>query len=320
MRRLVGVLLGLAMVVCAASGVFAAATVCTVLTTNENPPPNPYANTAVIAVASNFYVPAQAMVGNYLATASSTKITICHNSTGHLRDEIVNGVGLPTGVFPPGAQSPYYDMFFAANETAATDVDILGYGYTAAFSYARGIPVFFGYRSDVTDVSGLIQNVSGGQYAIALTENDDVADYPLTAAAIGSGNLVAVANPAVAPYGAAAETILTAMGYGVDFSDPNVPDPAWVRAPLFSNIALTYSGVGTTEGSNYIKTGFVSKAQILPYENLVAYVEFTDPDYTLDQTAIQLQAAANGLYGYIQTAMSNGDWADFLEDQGYGEP
>lgn len=280
----------------AASSGWAVDTVCSLVPTDCATPDT------IIAVASNFYEPAKKMVANFQALGkpgNGTCIQICHNSTGTLLTEINNS---PT----------YYGMFFAANTTAPESLQS-STGNTA-YLYAKGIPVFFGYRSngDISNVGDLITNLGTAvNYTMTAT---DLSSYAVNTGTAGN---VAVAGTA-APYGVKAHAILNSI------EGTSLPGtiPAWVRSPLYDNIDLTFAAVGTTG----IKSGFVSKAQICNIYGDVAYVQFTSPDYLLNQKAILLDSSdstnppttvAGTLSKWIKDEIANDGWDDFLTDNCY---
>lgn len=271
----------------------------------------------IVGVASNFFEPSQDMVANFKATTagSGKSIQICHDSTTVLK-----------------AERDSYDILFLADATAGTVGQY-------AFSYAKGIPVLFAKHSVISTVGGLIyKNVGGTDVPLSSGNSEPITVANLTPYAINPGlksvfGSVAIANDS-APYGRAAHDILSSM------EGTNLPNtiPTWVRNPLFSNIALTFEAV--VAGTGNIEAGFVSKAQICSgiypqYVNtppVYTYVEFTDPLYTLDQTASLIPITPNGntfnqnavnLYTFIQGRMGAtgvNSWSNFLTTHCYGQP
>ena len=323
-----------------AVSVSAAPTVCV-----PHPKGTPAATTA-IAVASNFFEPAKEMLDFW--QPNNTLVWLCHNSTVHLINEINDGIDLPlgpSGPFPDGDPGkPRYGMFFAADDKADQ--------FEIHFDYALGIPVVFGFITTPTDrdpllppvvnfvtkVNDLITGTATPHADAATIEESgkiDMAPYSISPIAV----YTALADPTVAPYGAAAEDILTDMGY--------LYPPPQAFPQLFANIALTFETVGTdatptgSHAALSVRSGFVSEAQICRYIKepgtfgSVAYVEFINDEYTLLQTAALLPApdldpdphpvpdpdpVAQGLYDNIQDAMEIGDWADFLYRNCYLNP
>jgi len=183
-----------------------AATVC-----NTEATPNP---TITIAVASNFYGPAQALVADFTqagAPGAGKVIRVCHNSSGLLVNEI--NAGTP------------YSLFLAADADWPGEVDESKRGPNEPFTYAYGIPVLWSAKV-ATD---------------GLMNGNAINKANVTSLAIG--------NPNLAPYGAAAVEILTGMGQWPD-------DSGWITQ--YDNIALTKTAIETKAKD----AGFVSKAQV----------------------------------------------------------
>jgi ABC-type molybdate transport system substrate-binding protein len=278
-----------------ASFVFAADTVCT----------NPPGATTKIAVASNFFGPAQTMAANFQTANPGQVVNVCHNSTGVLEQEILDAINATPPVAPP------YDNLFAADAIAPSFLTAINGkldGSYTPFLYANGLPVLFGYHAGVTGKTFNVADVS--QLINGLSDEDQEASLPSPlngySIATSTANTVAVADPVNAPYGTQAAAILY---------DLASHSPAVVTAQ-FDNIGLTYGVVGTNvtvNGVSYdIHSGFVSKAQIcqdIDDEN-VAYVEF--PGYVLTQRAIQLTANGTALKTYIQNRIDDTTWDDFL--------
>jgi len=261
-----------------------------------------------LAVAANFYGPMQDLIGRpdpitglfpsstFLgqANVNNVTVTICSNATGTFAANL-------TG----------YDMFFAADDTAEdfnstpSNCNDLT---TCAFLYAKGKPVLFGWPtssgmpSTITDVSDLIaqlgSNFTGKPSWVV---SGPAAGYSIVTP---NANQVAIANPSVAPFGAAAMTIMNAMG-------TNFPPVVLNTQP---NVGAAFSAVGTLG----TKSGFVAESQIcasgVPLSSVV-YVEF--PYYFTSQYAIQLTVNGGLLNGYIQRQMVTPGtvttlWDDFL--------
>jgi ABC-type molybdate transport system substrate-binding protein len=299
------------LVACTAPAGWAAADVCTIIPSSSS------TYDTSIAVASNFYGPAQAMVTNFEATTAGTgkAIRICQNSTTTLETEISN---YPTR----------FSLFFAADNSPYS----LYKDYSPIpFRYAYGVPVLFGYTSNATNllspanVSALMSGVgTGSTYTVSTAPANYGSLYSLQT----SAEPLAMADPSLAPYGKAAQTILTNMT-GTTVADGSIP--SWVVNPagsgnLYANISLTFNAVGTTSttsdipASTAIPSGFVSKAQICSILSDVAYVEFTNTAIKTDQWAAVLNSDTVGtaLYDYIQAQMSNGGWNTFLTAECYG--
>ena len=278
-------------------------------------------NKARIAVASNFYYPAQSLVKDWFQASSlgtGTSVIVCHNSTGNLRTEINGGY-------------KGYTMLFTADETAqnfnTADVE--------AFVYAKGVPVLAAKKEVISSVTELVTGVTAGDVATI-----DAAPAALSASyqiITATAEKVSIADPGGAPYGVAAQLIFNNM------MSVNIPStmPSWVFTGgnvaangLWNNIDNTYSAVinnsvtvsGTAYPTSDVKSGLLGKSQICgeiaPNAATPSwvYVEFTHPDFIRNQKAILLDSentAASKLNDYIQGAMVNGDWGDFLFDNCY---
>jgi hypothetical protein len=263
-----------------------------------------------LAIASNFFGPAQDMASAYLsATGGTRSALVCHNSTGHLQAEIVSGTELPPELGPTDPGFPRYDYFFAAN--TATPVSLQASTGHTAFLYAKGVPVLYSesaFNPQVTSVGDLITGLGPATHAtIAGTQ---IGGLQINSRALSVG----VANPTGAPYGQAAKNVTTAMGYTWNGNTP--PSPP-VHPTLFSNIDITFSSVGTTVNNTFVGAAFVAKSQICPSLQTARYVEF--PGFSLDQSAIQLSTntESNGFDSYLHGRLST-DWDAFLTLNCYG--
>ena len=264
------------------------------------------ANTIFVAVAANFYGPAQDFIEDFVDQAPNTSVIVCSNSTGQFRPEVENGA---------------YDVFFAADETARNQFDGIVAGYPA-FSYAQGVPVFVAdrTRSGISDASGLIEVVSGsplsGATATITADAYDLAsDYNVATSLTGATASVGLADSS-APYGQMAHAILNEM------ESENLPTtlPIWVRDPLFNNIGNTFNGL--SEPGTTVQAVFVGKSQICGNIADYTYVEFTNDSFTLDQTVAVTsnKSVALDLYDYIIEEVDNGGWSTFLAANCYKLP
>jgi molybdate transport system substrate-binding protein len=181
-----------------------------------------------LAVASNFYIsgtvgnsPIADLIAAYLNSHPADTVTVVQNgATGTLESQITGGNAL--GV----------DLFLAADtahpQDLVTNFPTLVVG--SAFNYAIGTLVFW---SNTTNVDVTCATGSCGYNASI---------YPK----------VAIANPSTAPYGVAANTLLTGR-----YSLP---------APLSSNTLVTeFSNIDTTFAAvknQSVTVGFVALSQI----------------------------------------------------------
>lgn len=291
--------------VAAASPALAAPDVCTVVPSNLT-------YDATIAVASNFYQPAQDLVADFTSPGQpgdGYHIRICQNSTTTLYNEIITGTA-------------GFSLFLAAN--TATPVSLQGTAYVqtgaTAQLYALGIPVLFGRYNATTlpDTHTLIPALASGH------RTDTINSQVTTSQALSTSNsqTVAVANVTAAPYGTAAQNILADMGYTVS----NTTIPTWVHSPLYDNIDLTFQSVASSPYPN--KSGFVSKSQVCDGSGSIdsSYVgiEFkynsnSSSNYLPFQSGILVTSGNSGqdaigasIFSFM---LSNSDptyWSDFL--------
>jgi len=156
---------------------------------------------------------------------------VCHNSTDNLAAEINTG-------------SSGYDLFLAADSTSIALKVAEGQKEDGTeFIYTEGVPVLW------TKTAGV--NISGGNVT-----NDTVTS-------------LAVADPVKAPYGVAAEEILTETDQ-LEAVKPKI-------GTYFDNIALTKDAIASGDKS----AGFIAKSQIC--NNGVAeptFYEYPDGYYT----------------------------------------
>jgi molybdate transport system substrate-binding protein len=301
----------------------AAPTQCTVVDGSGNRP-SILPPDLTIAVASNFYGPAQDLSEMFINSGPSVSVSavrVCQNSTGTLDQEIR---GTLTPPFGP------YSLFLAANQstpTALAGTAFVPSGATA-FQYANGIPVLFTTSSSVaTDVHTFIPTLPAGVGPQAYTITSAVSSS--LAISTSAVQPLAVANPALAPYGDATFKILSAMSlvsYTATPPTPPSPLPSWMHSPLYDNIDLTFSSVPSPNPA-----GFVSKSQICPliksFNPSLVYIGFEG--YPVAQSGILIDSGdstqnsiAAALRGYISTLQTTSTgtgnaWGDFLVDHCY---
>jgi len=285
------------------------------------PSATPATSTLIIAAAANFYGAAQDLAADLIAANPAvTSVTVCSNASGTFAPDITGGAD--------------FDFFFAANDEWAYEVDdYFNNPLYDAFLYANGIPVLFGWTNapnpnltatvgnTITDVSSLLvdtsnppqnftdvlaYNVSGSATNLRINTN-------ITSPPTPNANVVAYADPDVAPYGQRAVAIMTDMGI-----DVNNPSPVVLSMHTGDTVGTAFNSVGAANGTVF--SGFVSKAQICPHLPIVAYAQFTS--YVLPQWAIQIKPAGDPLKSYIDTlkanTLPNYRWDDFLVGHCYG--
>lgn len=229
------------------------------------------AEEATVAVAANFLAPLDALVAEF-ETATPHRITVTSGSTGQLYAQIVNGAP--------------FDILLAADRERPRLLAEAGAGdASSVFTYAVG------------------------RLALWSRDPDLVGEDTLTGLAGLDFRWLAIAEPELAPYGAAAKQTLENLG-------------AW--APLASrivkgqNIAQTFAMVETGNAD----LGLVALSQALAYDKPASYAvvpaSLHDP---IRQDAILLQralenAAAVAFLEFMQTAQAR----EILERYGYSTP
>ncbi|OPX93239.1 MAG: hypothetical protein A4E58_03108 [Syntrophorhabdus sp. PtaB.Bin006] len=265
-----------------------------------------------LAVAANFVPAATDLVTNCQTSGNcnNTTYTVCSDSTGNLMTELNND-------YSPDNAFTTYGYFFAADATSAEYYN----GHTGtgtAYSYAKGVPVFFAEYN------------AGGIHAVGhLLNSQSDEDRSLNIATTASGytintadsKYIAVANT-TAPYGVKSHTIINTM---MGTSLPGTIPTAYITSPLYGNIGAVFNAV--TNDTN--KSGFGAKSQICSGSGGVnttyVYVEFTNGDYILNQKAIKLNSstAATRLDDYINTTLgcpSGASWQTFVTNHCYKVP
>jgi molybdate transport system substrate-binding protein len=178
------------------------------------------ADEATIAVATNFLNPMQALETEF-ESATGHRLNISSGSTGQLYAQMVNGAP--------------FDVLLAADQARPRLLAEAGLGdASSVFTYAVG------------------------RLALWSAEPGRVGDEPLSAVLETEFRWLAIAEPALAPYGAAARQALEALG-------------AWEsvqqRLVRGQNIAQTFAMIQTGNA----EIGFVALSQALDYEGAATY-------------------------------------------------
>lgn len=271
--------------------------------------------TTTIAVASNFYTPAQELVQGFLsATSSSSTIRVCHDSSGTLMTEITGTPSYPYTLFLSADEDRPETLQNTYSNLVATDA--------TAFRYANGIPVFYVASGTASD---LLLSGQSGSYAASEDQSAVQIDTD-------SVTRLGIANTSSAPYGAKAKEILTAMG---QWSDASVYDADSVYTPStsgsctqsagstqwicqYKNVAITLSAATAAD----VNAIFVSWGQVCTSTS-TQYVKF--PDYAIPQYGILLalsgsttagQTLAADLVSYMNLGSTG--WNEWLGTRCYG--
>ncbi len=169
------------------------------------------AETIKVAVATNFTSTMNVLVAEF-EKSSGHEVDLSFASSGKIYAQIING-------------APYH-AFFSADQTTPEKLEIVGKAVPGTrFTYAIGALALWSAKPNFID--GQIQVLKTGQF-----------------------NKIALANPKLAPYGAAAVEVLEKLDL------VKAAQPKWVQG---ENIAQTYQFVFTGNAD----LGFVALSQIM---------------------------------------------------------
>lgn len=178
------------------------------------------AEDVMVAVAANFLSPVRALEPGFEA-GSGHDLVISAGSTGQLYAQIVNGAP--------------FDVLLAADQERPRRLVDAGVADTASvFTYAVG------------------------RLALWSAEPERIGDLPLAELLAGEFRWFAIAEPAVAPYGAAAQQVLEGLGVWASVQS---------RLVRGQNIAQTFAMVATGNA----ELGLVALSQALAYEGPASY-------------------------------------------------
>lgn len=191
--------------------------------------------TIKVAVAANFKDTLDALVAAYQDagyTYSNSTFTITSGATGDLQSAISTALTAGTG-------TPY-DLFLAANQAAPVAL-------RASYSTYVGVPFFYA-EGKLVLWSKYGPNVSSTGYA----------GFPSPSSYTYASGQVAIANPSTAPYGAAAQQVLSRV-HSITYPGGSY-DTIFTQ---YSTIGQTYTGVNSsTASTTYPNMGFIAKSQI----------------------------------------------------------
>lgn len=215
------------------------------------------AEDVLVAVAASFLPPMEAVAAAFEARTDHS-VRVVSGSTGGLYAQIVNGAP--------------FDLFVAADAERPRRLEASGRGLAGTrATVALGRLVLFSHDPALIGAQGL-----------EALRNPDLGH-------------VAIANPRVAPYGAAAQQTLEALGLWQTLL------PRLVRG---ESVAQTYAMVATGNAD----VGFVALAQVMAPDSLGAYVVVPERYHApIDQDLILLSrardnAAATALRAYLLSA------------------
>jgi molybdate transport system substrate-binding protein len=199
-----------------------------------------------VAVAANFYGTLQRLGAMYQEQTGHT-LALSPGASGALYTQVVNGAP--------------FDLFFSADPLRPEMLANAGYGVPESrFTYAIGLPVLWSTRDGFVDDTGEILKSYGFRF-------------------------LAIAEPRNAPYGVAAQQVMTHLGVW----DRLDSSSKLVRA---QNIGQAYSQVA----SGAAELGFVALAQVREADGNVRGSYWIPPAEIYDpiiQQAIILQRASN---------------------------
>lgn len=226
-----------------------------------------HADEITIAVASNFARPMSALVEQFEAETQH-RVRITAGSTGKHYAQIVNGAP--------------FDAFFAADAERPMRLEEAGLIVTGSrFTYALGRLALWSRRADLVDAQGSVLET-------------------------GTFRRIAIANPALAPYGAAAQEVLRAKG---------VLDALEGKLVFGEDVGQTFGFVY----SGAAELGFVAYAQIAGSERPVGGSHWLVPaalHSPIEQQAVLLTdaPAARAFVEFVKSAAA----IAIIERFGYG--
>jgi molybdate transport system substrate-binding protein len=198
--------------------------------------PATWAQTVTVAVAANFQGALNQLIDAYALAGlpySGTSFTVTSGATGDFQTAIGTALSSPGGTTP-------YDLFFAADDTTPA---ALRTSYSSVvqvpFRYAEGKLILWSKYGANVSSSG-----SGG--------------FPSPASYAYANGQVAIANPTTAPYGTAAQQVLTRVN-GITYPSGSYD----AKFTQYSTIGTTYNAVNASTGATaYPNMGFVAKSQV----------------------------------------------------------
>jgi molybdate transport system substrate-binding protein len=225
------------------------------------------ADEAKVAVATNFLSTMNALVERFEATSGHT-VLVSSGSTGGHYAQIKNGAP--------------FDAFFAADSERPRLLEAEGVAVPGSrFLYAVGRVALWSARAGYVDADGSVLETGGFRH-------------------------LAIANPELAPYGAAARDVLTARGLW---------DRVQPRLVTGQDIGQTYSFVQTGNA----ELGFVAWAQLKQPSAEITGSYWLVPESLhrpIEQEAVLLRdvAAARAFLNFIRSSEAR----EIIRSYGYG--
>lgn len=225
-----------------------------------------------VAVAANFHGTLQKLAPQY-AEASGHTLTLSSNSSGAFYTQIVNGAP--------------FDVFLSADAARPAQLEKEGHAVDGTrLVYAIGVPVLWSATPGVVDGEGKVLNT-------------------------GSFRHLALAEPRNAPYGAAAQEILTRLGVWDALEGAG-------RLVKGNSIGQTHSQVATGAA----ELGFVALAQIKTADGIPGshWIPPADMFTPIAQAAVVLKRAddVEAAKHFLNWLRSDPVARQAIEDAGYG--
>lgn len=227
------------------------------------------AETVHIAAAANFAAPVKAIINAFESTTGHSAV-LSLGSSGKFYAQILHGAP--------------FDVFFSADQEKPEELE----------------------RRNKT-VQGSRRTYAVGRLVLWSTQKDLIDNSP---AILDSGHFskLAIANPRLAPYGAAAVEVLEALSLRAQ------TEPKWVRG---ENISQTYQFVSTGNAD----LGFVARSQLISATAIQRGSQWLVPDHyhrPIRQDVVQLKRAegneaAEALLIFIKTPGAR----EIIESYGY---
>ena len=227
-----------------------------------------------VAVAANFNGTLQALAPIY-AEASGHRLLLSPGSSGALTTQILNGAP--------------FDVFLSADSARPERLEAEGLAIAGSrFVYALGVPVLWSASPGLVDAEGEVLQGDGFRH-------------------------LAIAEPRNAPYGAAAQQIMTALGVWDELESTG-------RIVKGNSIGQTHSQVA----SGAAELGFVAMAQIKAADGIAGshWVPPADLYAPIEQAAVALQRADDpaAAADFLDWLRSDPAAHRVIEAAGYGLP